>query len=121
MGFLDFQSERLPTFDIQVSSTMPMKFRQFAFWFRRKKFKYTFNMSARATILDFDQNDCSYFELQVIPILPIEFRVSWHFRSGDEVGNRFSRWRLWQPYWIFDQNNLLFLIYMSARYYQVSS
>ena len=43
------------------------------------------------------------FDLQVIPMLPTKFRVNWHFCSGEEAKNRFSRWR---PSWISDRNNL---------------
>ena len=36
----------------------------------------------------------SIFNLQVAPILPTKFRVSWHFSSEEEVHNSFSRKRL---------------------------
>ena len=36
------------------------------------------------------------FDLQVTPMLPTKFGINWPFRSGEEVKNRFSRWRPWQ-------------------------
>ena len=33
------------------------------------------------------------FDLQVTPMFPTKFRVSWPFSSGEEAKNRFSRWR----------------------------
>ena len=38
-----------------------------------------------------DQNDFSYFDLQITPMLPTKFQVSWPFGSGEEANNRFSR------------------------------
>ena len=38
-------------------------------------------------------------------MLHTKFGVNWPFGSGDEVKNRFSRWRPWQPSWIFDRND----------------
>ena len=37
------------------------------------------------------------FDLQVTLMLPTKFQVSWLFGSGEEVPDRFSRWR---PSWI---------------------
>ena len=39
-------------------------------------------------------------------MFPTKFGVSWHFGSGDEVKNRFSGWRPWQPSWISDRTIL---------------
>ena len=52
-----------------------------------------------------DQQDFSYFDLQVTLMLPTKFGVNWPFSSGDVVKNRFSRWWLWQPSWISDRND----------------
>ena len=62
-------------------------------------------------------------DLQITPILPIKFRVSWPFRSGEEVQNRFSRWRLWRPSWISDRNKLSYFwsTYHPDTSYRVSS
>ena len=38
-------------------------------------------------------------------MLPSKFGVNWLFGSRDEVKNRFSRWRPWQPSWISDRND----------------
>ena len=40
-----------------------------------------------------DWNDLANFDLQVNPILSTKFRVNWPRGSGEEVKNRFSRWR----------------------------
>ena len=81
------------------------------------KFPVAWPFGAKSAKIDF-QHGCycdhlgfptrrilSIFDLQVSPILPIKFWVSWPFRSV-EVQNRFSRCRLWQPPWISSLNNL---------------
>ena len=45
------------------------------------------------------------FDLQVTPMLPTKFQVNWHLGLGEEAKNRFSRWRPWQPSWIYDRND----------------
>ena len=45
------------------------------------------------------------FDLQVTLMLPTKFGVNWPFGPGEEAKNRFSRWRLWRPSWIFDQHD----------------
>ena len=45
-------------------------------------------MAAVAAMLDFPIR--RIFDLQVTPILPIKFRVSWPFGLGEEAQNRFS-------------------------------
>ena len=40
------------------------------------------------------------FDLQVTPMFPSKFGVSWPFGSGKEAENRFSRWLPWWPSWI---------------------
>ena len=70
-----------------------------------------------------DQDNLAIFDLQVTPMLPIEFGVDWPFCSGEEAKNRFSRWRPWRPSWIFDRNE--FSYFWSTSHpdasYQVSS
>ena len=56
-------------------------------------------MAAMAAILDFRQNDFSYFDLLTSPMLPIKFQHKWPFVSGEEAKNRFSRWQSWRPFW----------------------
>ena len=47
---------------------------------------------------------------------PTKFQVNWHFGSGEEAKNRFSRW---PPSWISDRNDFsYFLIYQSPRCFQ---
>ena len=48
-------------------------------------------------------------DLQVIHICPTKFQVNWHFDSGEEVQNRFSRWRPGWPALITNWNNFSFL------------
>ena len=51
-------------------------------------------------------------DLQVNLMLSTKFRANWPFGSGEEVKNRFSRWRPWRPSWISDRSDvLLFLIF----------
>ena len=56
-------------------------------------------------------------DLQVNSILPMKFQVNCPFVSGEKVQNRFSIGLLGQPSWITDQNDQLFLIYKSSRYF----
>ena len=60
------------------------------------------------------------FDLQVTLMLPSKFVVNWPFGSGEEVKNRFSRWR---PSWIYDRNNFSYFCSTSHpdASYQVSS
>ena len=44
----------------------------------------------------------AFFDLQITSKLPIKFQVNWHFGSGEEAKNQFSRWPQWQPS-CFDQ------------------
>ena len=47
----------------------------------------------------------AFFDLQVTPMLPRKFGVKWPFGSGEEVKNRFSRWRQWRPFWISNRHD----------------
>ena len=44
-------------------------------------------------------------DLQVIPMLPIKFRINWLLGFGEEVKNRFLRWPPWRPSLIPDWND----------------
>ena len=44
-------------------------------------------------------------------MLPTKFQVSWPFSSGEEVNNRFSRWR---PSWISDRKEICY--FLSTRH-----
>ena len=60
------------------------------------------------------------FDLQVTLMLPTLFKVNKPFGSGEEVKNRFSRWR---PSWISNQNEFSYVLSISHAdaAYQVSS
>ena len=63
-------------------------------------------MAAMAAILDFrSARFLAIFEIQVTPLLPSKFGVNWHFSSGEEAINRFSRWLPWRPSWISDRHD----------------
>ena len=63
-------------------------------------------MATMAAILDFQiEMILANFDLQVTPMLPTKFRVSWPLGSGEEAKNRFSRWPPWRPCWISNRND----------------
>ena len=66
-----------------------------------------------------DQNNFSYFDLPVAPMLPTKFQVNYPFGS-EEVNDRFSRWR---PSWTSDRNDFSYFwsTCHSDASYQVSS
>ena len=103
--FRYFLSTSHPDASCQVCS-------QLDFWFRRRSAKYIFKMAAMAAILVSDQNDFSYFDLLVTPILHIKFQDNRSCVSGEEVKNIFSRWR---PSWSFIGTILAIFIYKSPR------
>ena len=45
------------------------------------------------------------FDLQVTPMSPTKFGVSWPFGAGEEAKYRFSRWPPWRPSWISDRHD----------------
>ena len=49
------------------------------------------------------------FDLQVTPMLPTKFQVSWLFGSGEAAKNKFSRWRPLRPSWISDRNKFSYI------------
>ena len=65
-------------------------------------------MAAMAPSWISDRNDFSYFYLQVTLMLPIKIQVNLPFGSGEEVKNRFSRWRPWRPSGISDHNDFTY-------------
>ena len=78
----------LATFDLQVTSILPMKLSQLPFWFRIK-FKIDFQQGCKGRF-----QIIMIFFLSISPVLPVKFRVNGPFCSG-EVQNTFSRWQLW--------------------------
>ena len=92
-----------------------------AFWFRRKSEKNRFSRwQPWWPSWSSFQNDFSYFDLLVIPILSITFPDNWPFGLGDEAKNRFPRW---PPSRISNRSN--FSYFLSTSYtnasYRVSS
>ena len=69
------------------------------------------------------ETSLALFDLQVTPMLPIKFRVSWPFGSGGEAKNIFSRWPPWRAYWIFDRNDFGYFLSTNQTdvSYQISS
>ena len=63
------------------------------------------------------------FDLQVTRMLPTKFQVNWHFGSGGEGKNRFSRWLLQLPSWISNRKDFNYFWSSSQPdvSYQVSS
>ena len=55
---------------------------------QEKKRKIDFQKGSHGGHLGF-QNDFSYFDLLIIPMLPIMFQDNWPFVSREEVKNRF--------------------------------
>ena len=103
----------LATVDLQVTLILPMNIESIALSVQGKSSKQIFKMDAMAAIWDFLSQRLSYLYLQVTPMLPIKFRVSWPFSSEEEGKNRFSRW---PPSWTFDRNHFsYFYIYKSTR------
>ena len=65
---------------------------------KKKKFKNDFQHGCQGDHFRFPiRMILVIFDLQVTQILLIKFRVNWFFCSGEQVQNRFSRWRLWRP------------------------
>ena len=68
-----------------------------------------------STILAFQSEWFSCFDLLVTSMLPVKFQDYLTFVSGREAKNRFSRWRPWRLSWISHQNNFSIFIYKSPR------
>ena len=73
---------------------------QLAFRFRRRSMK---NRCSRWLPIGMI---VPFLYLQVTPIPPTKFQVSWRFGSGEEAKNRFSRC---PPSWISDRNNFRYI------------
>ena len=56
------------------------------------------------------------FDLQITPILPTKFRVSWPFGSGEKVQNRISRKQSWISDWN-EFRNFWFAIHPDTSYH----
>ena len=51
-----------------------------------------------------NQNDLTFFDLQVTPMFPTKLRVNWPFGSDFHDGHQGG------PSWIFDWNNLIYFL-----------
>ena len=100
----------LATVDLQVTSILSMNFESV----QKKKFKQDFQDGPHSRNLGFPIATIrAIFHLQVTPMLPIKFRVSWPFSSEEKGKNRFSRW---PPSLISNWNNFsYFYIYKSSQ------
>ena len=80
---------------LQVTLMLPCNqvWSQLAFRFRRRNEKKIFKMAAMLPSWISNQNDFSYFDLLVTPMIPIKFQDNQPFVSGEEAKNRFSGWR----------------------------
>ena len=94
----------LATFDLQVTSILPMKLESIALLVQEKKFKIDFQFRRRSKKKKIDfQDGChgshfgfligiilAIFDLKVTPMLPTKFPVNWPFGSGEETKIRFQ-------------------------------
>ena len=94
-AILDFRSEQFfALYDLQVTSMLPTKFRQLAFWFgwRSKKKK----LSRWWPFWISDQNNFSYFCSTSLPDASYQVSSLFPFWFRRRSENRFSRWRPWR-------------------------
>ena len=83
---------------------------------QEKKFKIDFQNGCYCDHLGFPiRIILAISDLQISLILPIKFQVNRPFRSGEEVQNIFSRWWLWQPYWISNRTILAIFDLQNAQ------
>ena len=72
---------------------LPTKFQVSWLSVQEKKRKIDFQDGSNGGHLEFPIGAIlASFDLQVTPMLPTKFQVNWHFGSGEEADNRFSRW-----------------------------
>ena len=91
-----------------TSLMLPTKFKSTGLSVQEKKQKIDFQDSIHSGHLGFQiVIILAIFDLQVTLMLPTKFQVNRLFGSGEEVKNRFSRWRPWPPSWISDLEWLL--------------
>ena len=118
----DFLSERFELFLIYKSPWCFLpSFESIGFSVQKKKWKIDFqdgrHLGIPTGII------LAIFDLQVILMLPTNFKIKWPFGSGEEVKKRVSRWPPWRPSWISNPNNLSYFksTSHSNASYQVSS
>ena len=96
----------LATFELQITSILPMKFESIDLLVQEKTFKIDFQHGCYGNHLGFlIRMILAIFDQQVPLILPIKFRVNGPFYLGEEVKNRFSRLQLWGPSCISDRSD----------------
>ena len=72
----------LALFDVQVTLMLPTKLESTGLSVQEKKRKIDFQDGSHG-----GQNDFSYFDLLVTPMLPIKFQVHWPSVSGEGAKN----------------------------------
>ena len=86
---------------------------QLVFRFRRRS-KLDFPDSSHGGHFGFQIGTIlALFNLQVTLMFLSRFKSICFFGSGEKAKNRFSRWRLWWPSWIFDRT-YLFILYLQV-------
>ena len=97
----DFRSKRFYHFLIYKSSWYFLpSFESIGLSVQEKKRKIDFQNSGNGGHLWFLIGTIFvFFYTQVTLMLPIKFKISWPFSSGEEAKNRFSRWQPWRPCW----------------------
>ena len=124
-AILDFRSARFLLFLIyKTPRCFLASLESIGLWVQEKKRKIDFQDGGHGGHLGFPIGTIlAIFDLQITLMLPSKFRVKWHFSSGEEAKNRFSRWRPWRPSWISDRHD--FSYFWSTSHpdasYQVSS
>ena len=106
-AILDFRSARFQLFLIYKSPQCFLPgLESIGFWVQEKKRKIDFQDGCHGGHPGFSIGMIlAIFYLQVTPMLPSKFGVNWHFGSGKEAKNRFSRWLPWRPSWISNQHD----------------
>ena len=93
------------------SDTSFQVWNQIAFWFKEPYFEKKIKMAAVASILNFRSEwFYSFFELRVTLMLPTKFTCHLAFWFRRRSLNRFSKWRIWQPFWISARNDFSYFL-----------
>ena len=117
VAILDLQSARFKLFFIYKSPQCFLpSFETTGFLVQEKKRKIDFQDGSHGGHLRFPIGTIlAIFDLQVTPMLPIEFRVNWLLGLREEAKKRFSRCPWW-PCWTYNRYDFsYFLIYRSPQ------
>ena len=102
-------------FYLHVTRCFLPSFKSVGVLVQEKKRKIDFQESSHCGRLGFSIGTIlAIINLQVTPMLPTKFQVSWPFGSGEEAKHRFSRWRPWRLSLISDQNDFSFFFYLQV-------